>query len=357
MTDGSGRIDYSYDTQSRLISETRHFDALAAAPTGGNYGLTYEYDLIGQPMSITDPAGAQVGYERDNTGRLSKVTGTGFGNVSTYASDFEYRASGALKQLKYGNTRSLNLDYNKRLQPTHFQVSGVTYYPNQPTLASLDYEYDPDGRMRFAGNLLDHRFDRFVSYDHAGRLLQALSGAEARGGAPTDNRPYRQIFGFDAFDNMTSRGGKNWSFPISFSGTYFNNRMEGFQYDADGRATVTNSLTFLYDSAGQTVQINSPARRHSPSLLMTQAYDGDGANLRRTETDNLGSRTIYFLRSSVLQGQVVTEIGGTPGQQDFGHKQTGHVYAFGLEIAKQNQYLGLLTTSIPILALLPSTLR
>jgi hypothetical protein len=90
-----------------------------------------------------------------------------------------------------------------------------------------------------------------------------LGDGKASGGAPTDDRPYRQNFGFDAFNNMTSRNGKSWNLPISFNGSLVNNRLEGWQYDEDGRETVTNSLTYLYDAAGQAVRITSVARAPS----------------------------------------------------------------------------------------------
>jgi YD repeat-containing protein len=77
-----------------LTSETRYFSALGNSPTGGNYGISYQYNLGEQLISITDPFGAQIGYNRDTVGRTTAVTGSGFANVSSYVSNIRYRAWG-----------------------------------------------------------------------------------------------------------------------------------------------------------------------------------------------------------------------------------------------------------------------
>jgi YD repeat-containing protein len=92
MTDGLGSVSYNYDQLSRLTSETRSFSALSSSPTGGNYGISYQYNLANELTSVTDPFGAQMSYNRDAAGRVTSVTGSGFLNISTYASGIQYRA-------------------------------------------------------------------------------------------------------------------------------------------------------------------------------------------------------------------------------------------------------------------------
>ena len=84
------------------------------------------------------------------------------------------------KSLNYGYNWTLNASFNSRLLASAFTVSGVI---------SKTYDYYADGRLRFSSDLLDHRFDRFYGFDHAARLKEAFSGAEARGEPPTTNRP------------------------------------------------------------------------------------------------------------------------------------------------------------------------
>ncbi|MGH9930827.1 MAG: hypothetical protein ACREA9_16575, partial [Pyrinomonadaceae bacterium] len=320
MSDGIGSVSYSYDQLSRMTSETRTFNGL------GTYPLSYGYNLSGEITSITDPFGAQVGYTRDPVGRVSAVTGAGFGNVSSYAYAFQYRASGQLRQLTYGNGPTLNAAYNPRLQPVSFAAPGI----------SITYQHFDDGRLKYSRDLFDQRFDRSYSYNQAGQLTQALSGAEARGEPANNNRPYKEDLTFDVWGNMTARTGRHWSRALTpFGGVYVNNRMTGWQYDADGRNTVSNSVTSTFDAAGRLIQTSGPQRRNNPPLVLTSGFDGDGHRVKKIEY----SETLYFLRSTVLGGAVITEIYGT-ANQFFGQKQKGHVYANGQKLAEQNPFLG-----------------
>jgi YD repeat-containing protein len=321
MTDGVGSKSYHYDQMSRMDWEERSFTSL------GTYRLTYGYNLAGELTSFTDSFNAAVNYNRDAAGKVSSVTGSGFANISTYASNFHYRASGKLRTLTYGNNRTLSINYDQRLQPSHYEVSGVL---------GLDYEYYADGRVNFADDLINSVFDRSYAYDHAGRMTTALSGAEARGEPATNNRPYNQSFGYDAWDNMPSRAAKHWSRNISSSPLIeVNNRVDGWQYDTDGRATMTNSVTSTFDAAGQLIQTTSPQRRNNPPLTLTQSVDGDGNRVKKNENGSIS----FFLRSTVLGGALVTEIYGTPGQTNLGQKYLGHVYVNGSELAEQNTFV------------------
>jgi RHS repeat-associated protein len=80
--------------------------------------------------------------------------------------------------------------------------------------------------------------------------------------------------------------------------SYTNNRVNGFSYDAAGNLTNDLGQTFTYDATGQ------QATASYGGYSLTQNYDGDG--LRVKKNDN-GAQT-YYLRSSVLGGQVVAEI-------------------------------------------------
>jgi len=322
MTDGLGSASYAYDELSRMTSETRTFTGL------GTYPITYgAYNLANELTSITDPFGAQVGYTHDVAGRISRVTGSGFGNVSTYASNLQYRASGQLKQMTFPLGPLVNASYNSRLQPTSFSAPGI----------SMTFQYFDDGRIKFSHDVFDQRFDRSYSYSHVGQLTQALSGAEARGEPVTNNRPYKEDFNFDVWGNMTSHTGQHWSHAMpAFGGAYTNNRMVGWQYDADGRNTVSNSVTSTFDAAGRLIQTSGPQRRNNPPLVLTQGFDGDGQRVKKTEYGD----TTYLLRSTVLGGDIISEIYGTANQSNFGQKQRGHVYVSGIDVAQQISFSG-----------------
>ena len=304
MTDGQGSTSYSYDQLSRMLSETHTFSGL------GSYAINYQYNLANQLSSITNPFNDTLNYTRDTAGRLTAVTGTTFGSslpVSTYASNIQYRAWGAMKQLTSGDNKTLNATYNSRMQTATFSVTG---------LISKTYDYFADGTLRFSSDLLDHRFDRSYAFDHVARLKNAFSGAEARGEPATTNRPYYQTNGYDSFNHLTQRTVKIWSTSDStVSDSYTNNRHapqgSSWQYDADGRLLSSANDSYTYDAAGRTTHIEVPA---TYSIHTSVGYDGDGRQVRTdettwdAETETEGTETKYYLRSSVLGGQVLTEI-------------------------------------------------
>ena len=88
-----------------------------------------------------------------------------------------------------------------------------------------------------------------------------------------------------------------------------NNRVVGWQYDADGRNIVSNSVTSTFDVAGRLIQTSGGQRRNNPPLVLTQDYDDNGQMVKQTQY----ATTTYSLRSTVLSGAVVNDIYG-PGQ-------------------------------------------
>src|SRR5207253_2226767 len=85
--------------------------------------------------------------------------------------------------------------------------------------------------------------------------------------------------------------------------TYTNNRRNDFTYDAAGNLTGDNVQTYTYDATG------AQATANSGIYSLQQNYDGDGLRVKKVEN---GTAT-YYLRSSVLGGQVVCEIGSSGG--------------------------------------------
>lgn len=301
MTDGLGSVSYAYDQLSLLTSETRNFTGV------GSYTLTYgEYNRSGQLKSFTNPWSAHVGYSYDKTGRLLNVTGSGYPGVSTYASAFTYRAFGGLKGMNYGNGRSLSMTYDNRLRMTRWNCD-----------ATLDYKYFYDylnehtGRVTYAQNMNDGRLDRSYEYDQVGRLSFAHSGAEARAHAfsgqwGTMDGPYSLGFEYDVWGNMTRRygwggevqGGSAGQSSDIFYSYQSTNRRTGFSYDVAGNLTNDLGQTFTYDATGQ------QATAAFSGYSLQQSYDGDGRRVKKVENGS----TTYYLRSSVLGGQIVAEI-------------------------------------------------
>jgi hypothetical protein len=118
--------------------------------------------------------------------------------------------------------------------------------------------------------------------------------------------PYSQGYDYDVWGNVTHKygwggevqGGTAGQNGPDINRSYTNNRVNGFSYDAAGNLTNDLGQTFTYDATGQ------QATASYGGYSLTQNYDGDG--LRVKKNDN-GAQT-YYLRSSVLGGQVVAEI-------------------------------------------------
>src|SRR6266550_8593334 len=93
----------------------------------------------------------------------------------------------------------------------------------------------------------------------------------------------------------------------------------GVAYDVAGNLVDGTWYTFSYDATGQ------QTRAACPGYVLDQSYDGD--RLRGKKVDN--GTTTYYLRSSVLGGQVVAELSNT------GAWTRGYVYLGGQMVALQ----------------------
>lgn len=333
MTDGSGRVDYTFDTWSRLRSETRQFTGVAVS-----FALSYDYNLAGQLKSITDPFNATANYGYDNAGQVTGITGSGTAVTAQYASNMQYRAWGGVKHMSYGNGLLLDAGYNTRLQLTSFAVTGRNPAYGAATVMSAQYQYDADGRIRYAGDAVNNTFDRAYTYDHAGRLKEAYTGTQARDynngtSSGVADGPYRQSYQHDVWDNLVNRTTRFWSTSDVFTATYVNDRNPQWQYDGGGNLVQDTSRRITMDAAGRptlSADLTSPAK-------LEQSFDGEGQSVKHVETrpnrtfpDRVGQViTLYNVRSSVLGGAVVTELNAS------GQKLRGYVYRGGEVIATE----------------------
>jgi YD repeat-containing protein len=344
MTDGSGSHLYYYDQFSRMTSETQTITGLAGAQT-----LSYTYTLAGQLKSLTDPQGRTVNYGYDRVGRTSAVTGVGYSNTSQFMGNFQYRAWGAVSHFNQGVNLSsfINVNYNTRLKPSHFEVGpGGPLYPKS---MDSDYTYNADGQIQFAADKVPSNysnvpygaFDRAYRYDHQGRLIEALSGTESRGGTTADG-PYNETYNYNALGNMTARSARLWSGGWNgFNHTYTNGRNQSWQYDAAGHVTQNDGGNYTFDAAGRVK--TSPTYFSGivgwgtyPILwqgVAQQLDNGDGQTVKQVDTDPVygyPSRTDYYVRSTVLKGNVIARV-----HQESGTSNTEiSIYHAGERIAR-----------------------
>ncbi len=312
MTDGLGSVSYAYDQLSRLTSETRTFTGV------GSYALSYGYNLASELTSITNPWGAQVGYGYDQTGRITGVTGSGYSGVTSYASGLSYRAFGGLKQMNYSNGRTLSLQYDNRMRTTQWNI---------PSVMGWNYAYtyfgENSNRVTYSQNLIDGTLDRSYRYDHVGRMTTGHSGVEARAEIGqvttwTPDGPYSHGYSYDQWGNITARegwGGTNGT----MTATYTNNKKNDWGYDAAGNAiNEGGGWLFTYDATGQ--------QATSTGNGLQSFYDGNRLRGKKIESGT----TTYYLRSSVIGGQIVAEIASN------GDWARGYVYLGQDLLAVQN---------------------
>lgn len=228
------------------------------------------------------------------------------------------------------------MTFNNRQQPDHYELNKTGTTP--VAIMKKNYDYLPDGRLRYVEDQLNPVFDRLVTYDHAARPKEGKTGLEARGGTVSDpiqqggSLPYRQSYGFNAFDNLTQRNNIHWGVNANLNHTYQNNRIAGDSYDADGRDTPHG---VLYDAAGRLTE--APFYDSLAAFTVRPGYDGDGRETRRSRFGSLNFCTdiyipiplhnIYYIRSTVLGGEVVSEA------INDGAKWRGYIHAAGTVLA------------------------
>jgi hypothetical protein len=307
------RVSKQLSDREQLQSETRTFTGL------GSFSLSYEYNLGSQLKSLTDHTNQRVNYSFDNAGRINNISGTNYIS-NQFITSAKYRAWGGSSEVVYGNGLKATYNYNARLRPLQFRLLTA----GGLSTVATDYQYYADGRLKYSQDVLDNKFDRSYEYDHAVRLTKALSGAEARGEPATTNRPYKETATYDAFSHLNTRSSLHWSRTLGFgsSDTYVNNRRVGWTYDADGNWLSGAGRQHTYDAAGRTKTIT-----WTYGGQFNQFFDGDGQRVKTVE----GNSVIYYLRSTVLGGQVVEELSSA------GAKEKGFIYAGQKLIAYQSQ--------------------
>jgi YD repeat-containing protein len=359
----SNRVDYLYDSLSRLTSEARHFPGLP-----NTYTLAYQYNLAGQVKTVADQTpgtDTSFSYTLDTVGRPLEVNSTGLGATTPLAANAQYRASGALKHREYGNGTGMNLAYNSRGMIAQYSLSGVKEFSGGARAEGSDYQYHADGRVKFASDFYERQFssmsfhDKSYQYDQAGRVQQAFTAVMANdflnGTASqfASSGPYLQTNSFDAWDNLVGRDGLYWNEDNTVAEQVYeaHNRNYSWSYDADGRLISMsepppNEFTFVpathtYDAAGRHVKNTQTISRESQlpgnpvQTIMTTidaVYDGDGHQIKRVQTKQFNSQqptseTSYYLSSSVLGGRVVTEYDSQ------GADRKSYVYSAGELIA------------------------
>ncbi|CAB1078125.1 hypothetical protein D1AOALGA4SA_5890 [Olavius algarvensis Delta 1 endosymbiont] len=205
--DGS-RIDYQRDVLGRVIEIT------TLLPDGTEHTTSYEYDAVGNLVSVVDPLGGETTFTYNEVNRLLSRTLPN-GIVSQYSYDtldmttrivhsdslgnvlasqtISRRVSGEPMQISYGDGSYVEILYDNALR-----VIAANYFnANDVLRTSITYSYDESGKR------LTRSVDNAVTnYEHtSGYQLDATTGA------------YNELFNYDADGRLSnfSRDGSQWT--------------------------------------------------------------------------------------------------------------------------------------------------
>ena len=320
MNDGPGKVTYQYTNLNRLTSETRTFDNIA----NKSFTLTYGYNLAGQLTTLTDPASDVISYNRDKTGRVTSVTGSPFGGVTSYASGIQYRAWNSPKAVAYGNGFSASAKFTKRMQVEEFDIPG---------LIGGTYTYNSDGQLNtFVPSTAqysqyDPRMSRTFGYDEFGRLNSSVTGGYLSFNA--NYNPQQDEFG--NVKNASYHYWQNSNAAVSFSASYQNNRVVPNTVNDSGQAQTWN-----YDAMGNRTGVVSTING-TPTTVESITIDAVGRGVATGAIlDGEGQAAAfqgnYFIRSSVFGGEILTTVDLS------GNKTRGRVLDGGSLLAEQIQY-------------------
>ena len=307
-------------------------------PSGGNYTVTPSLpDYVFDPSSRTfnnisgnktlqDFTGSlatqtlydkTVNYAYNSVGALSGVgtnlIGSDPNNTNNVLNSVTFRASGALKQLNYGNGRRLTMGYNdNRNQPASMVVDRTNNSADKVVDYAYQY-YDANGknnnRIRQITDNLETAYSTTYTYDDYNRLTNATANAFSRN------------YQYDEWGNIKNFSGLTLNYQTNASGAPTTNRINtdsqnfGYTYDAAGNMTVGAGQSYSYDGANRL--------KTASNGTSSYGYDGDGKRVKKTE----GATTTYYVFSSKL-GQSVMEV--TPSSV-----QRAYVYESGKLMALQ----------------------
>jgi RHS repeat-associated protein len=268
VTDASGMEKYYYDQIGRITTTTKTVD-------GTNYQIDTTYDELGRTASIRYPDNEVVGYEYDNGGNLTGVSG--------YATFGNYNALGQARNITYNNGVTTTRQYYS----TNNRLSSIT--TNSPTVGgiqNMSYTYDNVGNVDLLTDNLDPNRTQDFTYDELNRLTSAVSNAYvATLGTNTISYQYNSI-GNMILNSRVS--GTLYTYWKDIYGTkphaVYQAGSNTYQYDNNGNMTGGGGRTITYDYE------NRPTSIIKNGVTVISIYDYSGRRVKKIATGT----TIYI---------------------------------------------------------------
>jgi RHS repeat-associated protein len=318
MTDANGVVTrYEYDGLNRLVNMTQNYREGEPADEHTNVQTTYEYDEVGNRISVTDANGRITYSEYDDLNRLVTVTDPLSGTIS-----YDYDQVGNQTSIAdaNGNTTSYEYDSLNRL------VKVI-----DPLAGSTSYAYDKVGNRTSVtdanGNATQYVYDEL---NRQVSLTDPLSGATeyaydevGNQVSVTDAEEHTTTYDYDGLNRLVSvtdalEGTTSYQYDEvgnRISVTDAEGQITDYEYDELNRLTATRqwlegspvTTTYAYDAVGNRISVTD-AEEHtttcgydelhrltsmSDPLNHTVSYSYDAPGNRTMVTDANGNSTVY----------------------------------------------------------------
>jgi RHS repeat-associated protein len=292
ITDGSGSINWTYDTLGRIVQEQK-------TTAGIVYTIGYGYDAAGNVTQIAYPSGRIVSYSRDALGRITGVTTQQNSRSSpvTLATSITYQPFGPLQSLWYGNgmdiwktftqdylidclyisdtSTSPTTDYVSRCYGRTDGLNITNIWDNLNSSKSQSFWYTPSNRLQNASGIWG---SSTYYYDSVGNrtydIETAGGGTTSIYGYPYNNNQVQNItqgsttvrsFSYDGAGNLVtdSNGSTTYNYGYNNRGrlatltvgstqtsSYSYDGLERLAIDASPYVPLSGITQYVYDQAG-----------------------------------------------------------------------------------------------------------
>ncbi len=245
VTDPTGTLTYAYTREGQIASQQTAY----AAPLSGQSSLSYTYDSMGRPTTITntqDSAQQQFTY---TSGQLSAVKlKIGAAAAVNVATAFTYEPMGPVTGFTYGNglVRTKTYDLDRRL--TSIALTGAS------GIQSLGYAYNANDAITTLTNGSNITLSQTYGYDELMRLtsVASTSGNEA--------------FTYDANGNRLTHTSTAGSATLTYTAgtnrlsawTRAGSPTRAYGYDGAGNTVTLLGKTYTYDPFNRLSKITGP---------------------------------------------------------------------------------------------------
>lgn len=326
ITDATGTTTYCYDRRGNVMRKTQLTEGVALA-------VEYSHTLDDQLASLTYPDGSSVSYAYDAVGRVNRITykASASAVAATLIDNVSYYPFGPVRQLTYGNGRSLTKTYDEnyvidRIASSDGSGLVLDFTANAmgQIVAAADsigaiaptrkYSYDRLNRLSRVddgGDVLQESYDYSKAGDRLGKQLAGqtpqvydyLAGTHrlrSIAGGSSTSRTY------DANGNTTSRGGaagfvygpRNRLDSVSGLAQPLTNGYNGRGERVFKRLDPAVAATkFVYDESGQLLYEHPALASNASRYIYLDRLPVallQGSNLRYLETDHLGTPRLAF---------------------------------------------------------------